>query len=295
MNTLRGDIEIDLLRTLVAVADTGGFTAAAESLHRTQSAVSQKIARLEETLGWKVFERHTRALRLTDRGQKLLTSARRMLEHYDRFLGELQATGPVESVRIGVSENLTLTRLPGLLAGFNERFPNVRLELTTAPSTDLLRDLNEHRLDVVVAKQRRGEPGQQGRVVGREPLVWVAASGYRESEHDAAQLVMMREPCAYRETMLEALDRAGRPWSIACTVSNLTGVEAAVLGGLGVTAQSRAFVRPGMKVLRPSRRWPALPETEVAVFGEARDVQPFVQALISMLGETPQPGTVRAA
>jgi DNA-binding transcriptional LysR family regulator len=289
MNTFRGDIEVDLLRAFVAVADTGGFTAAAESLHRTQSAVSQKIARLEETLGWKVFERHTRALRLTDRGQKLLLSARRMLEHYDRFLGELQTTGPVESVRLGVSDNLTLTRLPALLAGFNERFPNVRLELTTAPSTDLLRDLNERRLDVVVARQRRGEPGPQGRIVGREPLVWVAASGYREGEHDAAQLIVMREPCAYRETMLKTLDQAGRSWAIACTVSNLTGVEAAVLGGLGVTAQSRAFVRPGMKILRTSRRWPALPETEVAVFGEAPEVQPVVQALVSILGDASQP------
>lgn len=283
--SMHGDIEVDLLRAFVAVADTGGFTAAAESLHRTQSAVSQKIARLEEALGWKVFERHTRALRLTDWGQKLLVSARRILEHYDRFLGELHTPGPVESVRLGVSENLTLTRLPGLLAGFNERFPQIRLELTTAPSADLLRDLDEHRLDVVVARQRRGEQGPRGRVVGREPMVWVAASGYRENEQDAAQLILMREPCAYRETMLEVLDKAERTWSVACTVSNLTGVEAAVLGGLGITAQGRSFVRPGMKIVRPSRRWPALPETEVAVFGEAPEVQPIVQALVSMLGD----------
>jgi DNA-binding transcriptional LysR family regulator len=294
MNT-RTDIEIDLLRALVAVADTGGFTAAAESLHRTQSAVSQKIARLEETLGWKVFERHSRALRLTERGQKLLVSTRRMLEHYDRFLGELHVPGPVESLRLGVSENLTLTRLPALLAGFNERFPEVRLELTTAPSTDLLRDLNEHRLDVVIAKQRRGEPSQRGRVVLREPQVWIAASGYRENDHDEAQLILMRDPCAYRETMLDALDEAERSWKVACTVSNAAGVEAAVLGGLGVTVRGRSFLRPGMKVLRPSRRWPALPESEVAIFGDAPEVQPMVQALITMLGETQEFHTVRAA
>src|ERR1700754_4498256 len=112
MMSQRPDIEVDLLRAFVAVADTGGFTAAAESLHRTQSAVSQKIARLEETLGWKVFERHTRALRLTDRGQKLLVSGRRILDHYDRFLGELHTAGPLQTLRLGVSENLPLTRLP---------------------------------------------------------------------------------------------------------------------------------------------------------------------------------------
>lgn len=280
---LRPDIDIDLLRALLAVAETGGFTAAAERLNRTQSAVSQKIARLEDQLGWKAFDRNSRGLRLTQRGEALVDRARKLLAQYERFLDEVREASVSTTLRLGVSENLTVTRLPGLLARLNATFPEMRIELSTGISTDLLHDLDEGRLDIVVAKQRGGESDRQGRVAWREPMVWVAATSYRENESVDARLVLMREPCSYREAAAEVLDAAGRAWTVACTVGNLTGVEAAVRGGLGVTPQARSFVRAGMRVIRTSRRWPALPESEVAVFGHGSEHAALVENLVDML------------
>lgn len=281
--THRPDIDIDLLRALLAVAETGGFTAAAERLNRTQSAVSQKIARLEEQLGWKAFDRNSRGLRLTPRGEALLDRARKLLVQYEHFIDEVQETSTSGTLRLGVSENLTVTRLPDLLARLNKTYPQLRIELSTGISVDLLRDLDAGQLDVVVAKQRGGENSRHGRVAWREPMVWVAATSYRENDSVDARLVMMREPCAYREAAMAALDAAGRPWSVACTVGNLSGVEAAVLGGLGVAPQARSFARAGMKILRTSKRWPALPESEVAVFGRSGEQTALVETLVEML------------
>ncbi|HXP01367.1 MAG TPA: LysR family transcriptional regulator [Luteibacter sp.] len=279
----RPDIEIDLLRALMAVAETGGFTAAAERLNRTQSAVSQKIARLEEQLGWKVFDRNSRGLRLTARGEALLDRSRKLLAQYERFIDDVRESSVYTTLRLGVSENLTVTRLPGLLARLNAAYPDMRIELSTGIGADLLHDLDEGRLDILVAKQRGGESGRRGRVAWREPMVWVAATSFRENDSVDARLVLMREPCAYREAAIAALDGAGRPWTVACTVGNLSGVEAAVLGGLGVAPQARSFARAGMKILRTSRRWPALPESEVAVFGRGADQAALVESLVEML------------
>ena len=279
----RPDIDIDQLRALLAVAETGGFTAAASRINRTQSAVSQKIARLEEQLGWKVFERNSRGLRLTSRGEGLVESARKLLVDYERFVDGLQGNSPETSLRLGVSENLIATRLPGLLAQLNAGQPGRRIELSTGAGVDLLRDLDEGRLDVVVARQRTGERGSRGRVAWREPMAWVASSSFRDDEGGSAPLVLMREPCAYRDAGLAALGAAGRPWTAACVVGNLASLEAAVLAGLGVTPQARSFARAGMKIVKPSRRWPALPETEIAVFGRDDGQAATVEALASML------------
>ena len=70
------DLELDLLRAFVAVAETGSFTAAADVVHRSQSAVSQKVLRLEEILGRRVFDRTSRTLGLTPDGERLLVAAR---------------------------------------------------------------------------------------------------------------------------------------------------------------------------------------------------------------------------
>ncbi len=86
-------------------------------------------------------------------------------------------------------------------------------------------------------------------MVWREPLVWIAGPDYRMDDRRPVRLVMMRPPCIYRGVMTEALDAIGREWVTACTASNLIGIEAAVLGGLGVTVLGKSFVQNGMKIL----------------------------------------------
>jgi DNA-binding transcriptional LysR family regulator len=283
--TILPDLEPDLLRAFVAVAETGSFTAAAEVVGRSQSAVSQKILRLEDILQMRVFDRTSRSLSLTCDGERVLVAGKRLLAHYESFMQELRDPPKVPLLRLGISENLVQTQLPRLLSRFSNLHPDVQLELTTTASEELLAEYEARRLDIVIAKRRKDGSPHPGRVVWREPLVWIAGPDYRMDDRRPVRLVMMRPPCIYRGVMTEALDAIGREWVTACTASNLIGIEAAVLGGLGVTVLGKSFVQNGMKILPPSERWPALPVAEVSVIGENPALQHIVQPLVALLTE----------
>lgn len=279
------DLEIDLLRAFIAVAETGSFTAAAEVIARSQSAVSQKIIRLEEILGLRVFERTSRALTLTPDGERLLVGARKMMVHFDTFMRDFKEPATVNLLRLGVSENLVPTQLPKLLSRFTKLYPDIRLELTTGLSNDLFTDYEAGRLDVVIAKRKISPNAQRGRIIWREPLVWIAAKDYEIEASRPVRLVMMRPPCAYRAIMIEAMASVRREWTSACLASNLIGVQAAVAGGLGITALGTSFLQEGMRILEPSEKLPTLPTTEVAVIGDDVRTQHLVQPLVSLLTE----------
>jgi DNA-binding transcriptional LysR family regulator len=275
------DLEIDLLRAFVAVAETGSFTAAADVVGRSQSAVSQKILRLEEILGRRVFDRTSRALMLTRDGEQLLGAARRMLEFNDAVMRGLLEPPAVGNLRLGISEDFVPRQLPKLLARFGRLYPGVHLELMTGLSCDLLGAYDADRLDVVIAK--KDGLAQRGRVIWREPLVWMAAADYQLDLSGPARLVLLRPPCSYREQMLAALDSVRREWVAACTASSLMGIQAAVAGGLGVTVLGRSFVQPGMQILQSPDDWPVLPLTEITVVGEETAEANLVRPLLSFL------------
>ena len=119
-------LDTDLLRAFVAVAETGSFTAAAALVGRSQSAVSQKVIRLEEMLERSVFARTSRSLRLTPDGERLLVVARQMLALNDDFLRSLRRPSEIGTLRLGISENLVPTQLPKLLSRFFIRCSTAR-------------------------------------------------------------------------------------------------------------------------------------------------------------------------
>jgi DNA-binding transcriptional LysR family regulator len=278
------DLEIDLLRAFVAVAETGSFTAAAEVVGRSQSAVSQKVLRLEEILDRRVFERTSRTLTLTRDGEHLLVTSRRMLELNDAAMRALREPPAVGNLRLGISEDFIPSQLPQLLARFSRLYPGVSLDLMTGLSCDLLQAYNDGRLDAVIAK--KDGKAQRGRIIWREPLVWMVSADYVVDASKPAKLVMLRAPCTYRELMISSLDSVRREWTAACTASSLMGVQAAVAGGLGVTVLGRSFVQQGMQILRAPEHWPPLPMTEIVVIGEGSKEAQLVQPLVAFLTES---------
>lgn len=275
------DLEIDLLRAFTTVAETGSFTAAADVVGRSQSAVSQKIIRLEELLGRPLFKRTSRSLVLTGEGERLLSAARRMLEFNDMAVRTLVDPTDVEHLRIGISEDFVPQHLPSLLAKFAVLCPAVRLELMTGLSCNLLAAYDEDRLDVVIAK--KDGRAQRGRVIWREPLMWISSAHYDSDPSEPVPLVLLPTPCTYRGLAIAALDSVRRDWYVACTTNSLAGACAAVIGGFGVTVLGRSFVQEGMNVIRPSDQWPALPMTEIVVIGEEKSEARMVQPLLSFL------------
>jgi len=278
------DLEIDLLRTFVAVAETGGFTAASQVVGRSQSAVSQKVLRLEEIVGRRLFDRTSRALNMTRDGEQLLVAARRILELNDAAVREMVDTPAVGNLRLGVSEDFIPRQLPALLGRFRRLYPQVHVELMTGLSCGLLAAYDAGSLDVVVAK--KDGAAQRGRVIWREPLVWMAAIDHKSDFSMPAPLVMLPPPCSYREVMVQALNAVRRQWFAACTASSLMGIQAAVAGGLGVSVLGRSFVQDGLQVLHAPEHWPDLPMTEIVLIGEETAQANLVRPLVSLLTES---------
>lgn len=278
------DLEIELLRAFVAVAESGGFTAASGVVGRSQSAVSQKVGRLEELVGCKLFERTSRSLSLTRDGERLLVTARQMLELNDLTVRSMREPATVGTLRLGISEDFIPRQLAALLARFRRLYPEVQLELMTGLSCDLLDVYDAGGLDVVIAK--KDGAAQRGRVIWREPLVWLAAADYQPDFSKPTELVLLKPPCTYRELMARTLDSVRQPWIASCTARSLMGVQAAAAGGLGMTILGRSFVRDGLQVVQTPDSWPALPMTEIVLLGEETAEADLVRPLVSFLTET---------
>ncbi|WP_035803201.1 LysR substrate-binding domain-containing protein [Kitasatospora mediocidica] len=249
------------LRSFLAVAQTGGFTRAAERLGLRQSTVSQHVRRLEAAADRQLFVRDTHSVRLTGEGEAMLGFARSILRAHEQAAGYFAQTPVRGRVRFGASEDFVLTELPQILRAFRHDHPQVDLELTVGLSGVLHQQLADGRLDLVLGK--RPADDADGRLLWRDQLVWIGAEDFRPDPTQPVPLIVYPPPSITRARALEALDRAGRPWRIACTSGSLSGVRAAALAGLGVLAHARSLVPPS---LRPLARQEELPDLGGAEF-----------------------------
>lgn len=253
------------LRSFLAVAETGGFTSAARRLGLQQSTVSQHVRRLEEASGRRLFDRDTHAVALTGDGEVMLGFARTILDAHERAAAYF-ARSPVRGrLRFGASEDFVLSALPEVLRAFRRTHPQVDLELTVGLSGVLHEQLAAGALDLLLAKRLPG--GSAGRLVWREPLVWVASEEFRLEPGQPVPLIVYPPPSITRARAMAVLDAAGRPWRIACTSGSLSGVTAAALAGLGVLAHARGLVPRGLRVVREAGELPELGETEFVLAG----------------------------
>lgn len=238
------------------MAQTLSFTQAAHRLGLRQSTVSQHVRKLEEAAGRRLFVRDTHGVDLTEDGEAMLGFARTILEANERAAAFYAGTKLRGRLRFGASEDFVLTRLPEILEGFRREHPEVDLELTVELSGTLHERLTAGRLDLVLAKQRLPEE-PRGRLVWRDKLVWVGSERLRVDPRRPVPLVLYPPPAVTRARALEALERQGREWRVACTSGSLNGLIAAARAGLGVMAHTRGMIPPGL-VRIPSRQ--GLPE-----------------------------------
>jgi DNA-binding transcriptional LysR family regulator len=256
-------IPTELLRALVAVADSGGITRAAETLGRTQPAVSLQIKRLEEMVGRPLLIRSGRGPGLTPAGETLIGYARRILLLHDEAVARVMRPEPEGTVRVGLPNDFAVTLLPRILGEFAAEFPEVSLEVGCALSHSLLGDLDADRWDIVVA-MTGGEGHPAAARVWQERLVWCGLDGAAGDPGTPAHLIAYPEGCTYRRRMADALDRCGRGWRVAYGSASLAGLTAAVKAGLGVTALSERTAP--MELHYPGRDLPPLADVSVGLY-----------------------------
>lgn len=258
------NLDLDLLRSFVIVAETGSMTRAGERLRRSQSAISLQIKRLEDVLDVTLIERGGRVLRPTAPGERLLSHARQLLALNDAIIDELAEPALEGTVRLGTPEDFATTHLPRVLQRFAESHPRVALEVRCDLTLNLVDRFAAGEFDLVLVKREplAGEPGAR---VWREPLIWAASPQFRLENVDALPLVVSPSPCVYRARAVGALDQAGRKWRIAYTCGSLAGSQAAVRAGLGITVLPRDMVPPDLAAIDDPALLPDLKDTEIAL------------------------------
>ncbi|WP_344866055.1 LysR substrate-binding domain-containing protein [Amycolatopsis ultiminotia] len=230
-----------LCRSFLAVAETRSFTAAARRLGVGQPTVSQHIRRLESAAGGLLFARDTHTVELTARGEAMLGFAQAIVDTDERAARHFRGAQVRGRVRFGVSEDFALGELPEILRLLRQSHPLVDVELHVELSDVLAQRLAGGRLDLVLGKRRPGAPGP-GRVLHREPLVWIGSPATVLTAGEPVPLVQYPMPSVTRQLAVEALERAGLEWRAACLTSSLTGLRAAAAAGLGVTVHARRLV-----------------------------------------------------
>ena len=259
------NLDIDLLRCFVTIADTGSFTRAGERLGRTQSAISLQLKRLEEQVGRALFLRSPRHLSITPEGERLIGPARQILRLNDATLAQMFEPDIAGSVRIGVPEDFATAHLPSVLAAFTEAHPLVELEVTCDLTLNLLERFHAGNFDLVLVKRQPTQAVQDGVRVWREPLVWVARDRQSAADFARVPLVVSPEPCVYRKRATEALDAMGREWRVAYTSTSLAGSLSAVRAGLGITVLPLEMVPAGLATAGDDAGLPSLYDTEIAL------------------------------
>jgi DNA-binding transcriptional LysR family regulator len=206
-------LETPLLRTLVAVSETGSFTRAAEQVHRTQSAVSMQIKRLEEAVGKPLLERDRKQTRLTREGEALVEYARRILNLHDEAVAAVSEPEVTGLVKIGTPDDYAAGFLPQVLSDFAETNPNVEVEMRCEVSAKISRAFQKGEVDVALLTA--GPWLKDGEVIRREPIVWATSVRHMVHERDPLPLAVFEPGCLFRESALAAFDKAKRDYRIA--------------------------------------------------------------------------------
>jgi DNA-binding transcriptional LysR family regulator len=250
------------LKSFIAIAETGTFGKAAESVSRTQSALSLQIKKLEHQLGCELFNRAARRVSLTPQGEVFLGYAKRMIQLQWEAFSRLREPDVEGEIRFGTPEDFATHYLPEVLASFRQHHPRVHLDVACDLTLNLVDRFHRGEFDVILAK-RDPQRVKGGTKVWREPLVWVAADGYQLEE--PLSLVLSPQPCIYRARALAALDRAKRSWHITYTSPSLAGTLAAVRAGLGIGVFPSHMIPAGIHVIRKETKLPHLADAEVAL------------------------------
>ncbi|MBN9451675.1 MAG: LysR family transcriptional regulator [Bosea sp.] len=272
--------DLAALGMLVAVAETGGFTAAGIRLGRTQSAISVRIQDLENQLGHKLLERSRRGVTPTDAGERLIAHARRLLAVEREALADLAGETPTGRLRIGVPDDYMDAYLRPLIARFAVEHPKVELEVHCDLSKRIEPALKAGDLDLAVVSQEPSRP--MGEVLRREPMIWVAARGHRPELQETLPLALFSEGCRARSRILGALNSAGRAYRLVFSCSHTSGVLSAVEGGFCVTAITESAVPPSLRRLGAAEGLPPLFELTVGLIMAPRPglaAQRFADAL----------------
>jgi DNA-binding transcriptional LysR family regulator len=241
-----------LLRSFVAIVDSGSLLGASHQVMLSQSTLSSQIKNLESQLKQPLFQRDGRRLVLTAAGQLLLTYARKMLALHDEAVSAIGSNALSGPIRIGIVQDFSDAFLRGLLSDFSAQFPETQVYVKVSRTVQLRKLIADGELDIVIGM---GDVTDEA-AVAAQPMCWFGNPA--ALKQPVVSLALLEAPCRFREAALAALDETGRAYRIAIEAPNLSALKAAVDAQLGITCRTLLFAERDQML--SGRALPPLPE-----------------------------------
>jgi DNA-binding transcriptional LysR family regulator len=273
-------LDLNLLKTFVAVVETGSLSNAAPRVGRSQSAVSMQMQRLEDMVGNQLLVRGPRTVTPNAIGEDFLIYARRLLKLSDEAWASVTRPKETGSVRLGVPDDYAAFLLPPVLSRFAEDHPLVTVELVCEQSTALVKTLAEGRLDLAIVTRL---PEQPLDVIRLERFVWVASPNHVAWQADPLPVALFEPGCAARMNVLQALGDADRSYRCTYSSASLLGLVAVVQAGLAVAGLAQRSVPQSLRVIGANEGLPALPDLEIGILRNPLSTTPAVDRLHDFL------------
>jgi len=232
----------------IAAADGGSFTKAAERVGRTQSAVSQQIAKLENLFGKTLFKRG-KNLELTSDGEIFLNYARQIFSLHREAIDHFKEPELKGEVRFGIPDTFVSVFLYEVLSDFISIHPNISLHIECDLTLNLYESFSKNKLDLVLLKMERPKNAKFGVDLSSEKLCWVGNQELLKSQK-TVPLALSPKPCVYRKAAIEALEKNKTKWRISFSSHSYSGIVAATKAGLGITALPQKMIPKDLQIIR---------------------------------------------
>jgi DNA-binding transcriptional LysR family regulator len=256
------------LQCFLAVSDTGSVTKAADRVGRTQSAVSQQIAKLESVLGKSLFIRG-KLLTLTHDGEVFLGYARQIAALQRELMDRFKEPALEGEVRFGMPENFASIYLSDVLVDFTRLHPRIFVNVECDLTLNLFERFKRREFDLVLVKMSRPEDFPNGVDVYSEKLEWVGNTDLVVEQNKPLPLVLSPQPCVYRASAIKALENAGIQWRCVFSSPSYAGAIAAVKAGLGVTVLPHTMIPDYLSAINHPRL-PLLEDTHICLLKHDR-------------------------
>ena len=274
------NLDISVLRSFVAVAQTGGVTRAAGFLNLTQSAVSMQLKRLEQMMGQDLLDRSNRRISLTAAGEQLLGYARRMVEMNDDMFARLTDHAVEGEVTLGVPHDIVYPVIPRVLQRFNAEYPRVKVKLTSLYTSGLKRMYDRGECDLILTTE--AELTEGGETLKHLPLRWIGAPRGTAWKQRPLPLANCMN-CSFRVAARELLEQEDIAWEQAVESDSDRTVEATVAADLAVTVMLEGTEPPHLEQIAPGCNLPELGEQKINLYGGTAANGGFVGHLKEMI------------
>ena len=264
-------LDADLLKTFVAIVETGSFSKAAQRVFRTPSAVSMQVKKMEELLGATVFERDSRSVTLTPDGEVLLSYAKRILALNREMMARFVTPDMAGTVRFGAPDDYGIRLIPHILRKFASTHPNVTVDVVIDGSAQLKRRFESGTLDVALFNAMPGSPLEANtEIVLEEQLVWAGARGGTAHLRSPLPLAMWEQGCSWRANAVEALEGLGLEYRVGYMSGNYAVQTAAVAADLAIAPIPLLLIEGDLVALGRQHGLPDLNSTQIRMM--TRDV-----------------------